>query len=332
MSAASQDIGDSYAPTGGTLAVRLFGWVVVATLFAFFANVYLSYWQGWPGAAAAFGAGSGQAWLQALLYALAVVGSIAFVAASKQRSLRRDSLAMTAISAYVVRAAFWAVFLVGLADAVISFLRVEALLAGLVGAELAQDLGRNQVRGPLVHMPLIVLSLVLAAFTRTLGFTWLALLVVMAELLIVLSRFVFSYEQAFMGDLVRFWYGGLFLFASAHTLVEDGHVRVDVFYAAFPDERKGLVNALGSLLLGIPLCWVVLAIGFGQKSSIIASPLLALEVTQAGFGMYVKYLLAGFLAIFAGTMMVQFASYILEGVADLRGDPGKRTSHAEIVH
>ena len=48
--------------------------------------------------------------------------------------------------------------------------------------------------------------------------------------------------------------------------------------------------------------------------------------------MYVKYLLAGFLAIFAGTMMVQFASYILEGVADMRGDPGKRTTHAEIIH
>ena len=31
-----------------------------------------------------------------------------------------------------------------------------------------------------------------------------------------------------MGDLVRFWYAALF-FASAYTLKEDGHVRVDVF-------------------------------------------------------------------------------------------------------
>jgi len=224
------------------------------------------------------------------------------------------------------------VFLVGIADAAISFLRVEGLLEGIVGQQLTQDLGRNQFRGPFVHMPLIALSLVVAAFTRTLGFTWLALLVVLAELQIVVSRFVFSYEQAFMGDLVRFWYGGLFLFASAHTLLEDGHVRVDVLYAGFTERTKGLVNAAGALILGIPLCWVVLAIGFGQRSSIIASPLLAFEVTQAGFGMYVKYLLAGFLAIFAASMMIQFASTVLEGVADYRGEPGKRRVASEIVH
>jgi len=39
--------------------------------------------------------------------------------------------------------------------------------------------------------------------------------------MIVISRFIFSYEQAFMADLVRFWYGALFLFASAYTLLED---------------------------------------------------------------------------------------------------------------
>ena len=86
------------------------------------------------------------------------------------------------------------------------------------------------------------------------------------------------------------------------------------------------------LVLGIPLCWVVLAIGLWHPSSVIASPLLALEVTQAGFGMYVKYLLAAFLGIFAGSMMVQFAAVLLEAYADIRGDPGKRQIAAEPAH
>ena len=68
------------------------------------------------------------------------------------------------------------------------------------------------------------LSLIIAYFTRTLGFIWLALLIVVAELQIVVARFVFSYEQAFMADLVRFWYGAMFLFASAYTLLAEGHV------------------------------------------------------------------------------------------------------------
>lgn len=41
-----------------------------------------------------------------------------------------------------------------------------------------------------------------------------------------------------MADLVRFWYAALFLFASAYTLLEEGHVRVDVFYAGFRRARR----------------------------------------------------------------------------------------------
>jgi hypothetical protein len=58
-------------------------------------------------------------------------------------------------------------------DAIISFLRVEGLLEPLFGDAIASDLGRS-FRGPYVHMPLLVLAIVIAALTRTLGFIWLA--------------------------------------------------------------------------------------------------------------------------------------------------------------
>jgi len=204
---------------------------------------------------------------------------------------------------------------------------VEAMLEQVVGAALANELGNPQSRVPYVHLPLMVLSFVVALFTRTLGFQWLALLVVMAELLIVFSRFIFSYEQAFMADLVRFWYAALFLFASAYTLLEDGHVRVDVLYAGFRQRARGRVNALGSVLLGMTLCWTVLLIGFWNKSSIIISPILVFETTQTGFGMYVKYFMAGFLGVFGVSMMLQFVSYLFESVADWRNEPGGRPDH-----
>jgi len=312
-------------PTPLTLGARFLAWCVVATLFVFLANAYLSFWRDWPGAKAVFEKGTPLlAWLQAALYALAIAGSAAFVLRTPKRSLRQDDAVMTRIAAYIAAAAFWSVVLVGLADAVISFLRVEGFLDGLFGQQLAQDLGRNHFRAPYVHAPLIVAALVIAAVSRGPGFTWLALLVVVAELQIVISRFVYSYEQAFMADLVRMWYGGLFLFSSAYTLIEEGHVRVDVFYTNFSERKKGLVNAIGSVFLGLPLCWTILILGMSDKASIITNPLLSLEVTQSGFGMYVKYLMAAFLAIFAVTMMIQFAAYFLESVADVRGDPGKR--------
>jgi len=317
-------------------AIRIFGWAILAVMAAFLVNNYLNYWQGLPGVAPIFGGAANSSmpivwsWAQLGLYALAAVLAAAYVVRTGNTTLREDSKRISDINTYLIRAMFWGVLFVGLADMAISFLRVEGFLEAVMGKDLAADLGRSQWRGAVIHMPLIALSFVLAAFTRTLGFHWLALFVVVAELLIVIGRFIFSYEQAFMADLVRFWYAALFLFASAYTLLEEGHVRVDVFYANFEPRTKGWVNAVGSIVFGVSLCWVILFMGMGSKSSIINSPMLSYEVTQAGFGLYVKYLMAGFLGVFAVSMMIQFISYFLDAAADVRGDPGghDHSSHA----
>ncbi len=311
--------------TTGVRLARIFAWTMVAATFVYLINNWLMYWIGWPGPKSLLNYGfSALGLLQAVFYLAAVALCTLYVIRSNI-SLRADSLRMTAITNFIIRAAFWAVFLIGIVDATVSFLRVEEMLGGLIGEELSSKMNFNANRAPLVHGPLIVLSIIIAALTRrTLGFHWLTLLVVIAELNIVLSRFIFSYEQAFMGDLVRFWYGALFLFASAFTLFEDGHVRVDVLYAGFKDRARGFVNAWGSILMGIIFCWVIIIMGMSGKASLINAPLISLEVSQSGFGMYVKYLMAGFLGVFAVSMMVQFCAYLLESVADYRGDPGSR--------
>lgn len=330
------------------LLLRALMWSMTAIVLLFLINNYLIFWRGWPGVTGLmgdlgwFGADSKstdligtrlfQASAQTLGYLLAVLGCFVYAFRSNRTPLRTDVGRLSSIAAFIARAAFWSVLLIGLADATISFLRVEGFLEGLVGKGLSDSLGRPQFRGNYVHYPLIGISLIIAALTRGVSFVWLATLVVFAEMQIVVARFIFSYEQAFMGDLVRFWYAALFLFSSAYTLIEGGHVRVDVLYTRFTPQRKGLVNALGALFLGIPLCWVILIRGMWEKSFIINSPMLSYEVTQSGFGMYSKYLMAGFLAIFAVTMMIQFASFLLEGVADARDEPGRRDLDDEAGH
>lgn len=316
------------------ILARGFAWSILATMVAFLLNNYLTNWRGWPGPTTLVTGGSASttlALMQAALYALGLVAAIYFVMTTKSRMLRPDCDLIFSVTAYIIRAAFWAVFLVGMADMVVSFLRVEGLLPQLFGDKMAIDLGRSTFRGFYVHFPMVVLGLAIGAYHRGLGFPWLALLVVAAELLIVLTRFIFSYEQAFMSDLVRFWYASLFLFSSAYTLLEEGHVRVDVLYSGFKDRTKGLVNAIGSIVLGVSLCSVIIFYGMEGKSTVINGPLLIFETTQTGFGMYVKYWMAGFLGIFAITMLIQFVGYFLEGVADYRGDPGKRKLESEGV-
>lgn len=329
------EIANQEPSTKNSTLIRMFGWSMLAIMGAFLINNFLSNGIGMPGASLNFAADHGMisaAAFQSLLYPFFIGLAIAYVVACSQTSLRKDSRTVSSMNTYFIRAAFWAVLLIGLVDAAISFMRIEGFLEVFVGEQTAKDLGRAQFRGPYVHMPLVAAGIVIAMFTRTLGFHWLALLIVVAELLIVFSRFIFSYEQAFMADLVRFWYGALFLFASAYTLLEEGHVRVDVFYASFKPKTKGYVNAIGSVLMGMALCWVILVMGMGNKASVINSPLFNFEVSQSGFGLYVKYLMAAFLGVFAISMMIQFVSYLFGAVADIRGEPGKHEPEAAGAH
>ncbi len=322
---------------GPAPVIRLIGWCTLAVMLAFLVNNVLTFWFDWPGIAPFLGMDSTgtigiQAGLQLIIY-IALIGlAIQYALSRGDAPLRRDAEIVTGWNTFFIRAAFWVVFLVGLVDTAISALRVEDMLPQLLGDEMASNLVKSAYRGYYVHGPVVLLGIAMACVTRTLGFLWLALLVVVAELGIVFTRFVFSYEQAYMGDLVRFWYAALFLFASAYTLLEDGHVRVDVFYAGFTRRNKALVNSVGSILLGMSLCWTVIVLGMWSKSSIINSPILVYEVTQSGFGLYLKYFMAGFLAVFAVSMMMQFVAMLFEASADRRGEPGARKISTEITH
>lgn len=327
--------------------MRGLAYVMVSTMFLYLINNYLVYWQDMPGSynlALHYGwlglerdelSGEQvrQAWGQVIVYLLILLASVAYVIQSRARTLEQDSLRFARLSAYIIRFAFWSVTLVGMIDMIISFLRVENLLEYVVGEWLTQQLGRPIFRGTYVHYPLLVLSLFMAAWLRQISFSWLALYCVLAEFLIVITRFVFSYEQAYMGDVVRFWYAALFLFASAHTLVEEGHVRVDVLYTGFRRRKKALFDAIGCAFLGMPICWVILMHGMGGRGNSINSPLLTFEVSQSGYGMYVKYIMAGFLIIFSVTMLIQFVSFLLYNIGQLldRGEHEEHLTYQQLV-
>ncbi len=329
---------DASGPKVVVLLIRTFAVSIVAIMLLFLINNYLNFWRQWPGLPSLFShhgwfglealrtpladAQITKGWLQLLSYLGAVALAGLYVLWTHKRPLRSDAALLSEFTAYIIRAAFWIVLIIGLVDIIISFLRVEDLLPALIGDDLALAMGRPQFRGIYVHYPLILLSFVIAFFNRSLGFTWLAFLVVLAEFQIVISRFVFSYEQPFMGDLVRFWYAALFLFASAYTLVHEGHVRVDVLYSRFSKRSKAWSNTVGTLLLGLPLGWIILLTGMRDKTSSINSPIHSFEVSQSGYGLYVKYLMVGFLAVYAVSMIIQFSSYLLDKVADLRQEPG----------
>lgn len=308
--------------------IRFIGQGSMLLLFLFIVSRYFVFWLGWPTLgetiehlfsatekSADFQTSKGLAILGS--YLVGIVVCAFYVLKSPTTTLMDEADRYSGWTAYFIRAAFWAIFLTGLVDVSISFMRVENLLEPVFGQRLTRIFDQARTRGTYVHYPIILLSFVIAAFSRSLGFIWLATLVVLAEFGIVISRFVFSYEQAFMGDLVRYWYAALFLFSSAYTLVEGGHVRVDVLYERFSERGKARANFWGSILLGLPVCWTILTLGMSSKQSSLIAPIIYFEVSQSGYGMYVKYLMAGFLIVFAVSMAMQFTAYFLNSAHQL---------------
>ena len=311
-----------------SVLIRIFSYSILAFTFVFLVNNVFTVWFDWPGIKKLFshyelfgfkklskpleGSMLNLSFIQLFFYFLSFVVVVFYVLKSIKQSLETDAQILTKITAYIVRSSFWAVLIVGLADFLISFLVVEKLIEPIFNEAIKIKLVIPTFRITFIHFPLILVSFIIGYFTRSVGFIWLAILVVGSEFLIVLSRFIFEYEQAFQGDLVRFWYAALYLFASAYALIHEGHVRVDVLYTGFSERKKAWTNSMGSLLFGIPLCLIVIFLGMGGKASIINGPVISFEITQQGSnGLYLLYLMAIYLAVFAVTMLIQFTSYFM---------------------
>ena len=308
--------------------IRIFSYSILAITFVFLLNNVLTVWFEWPGIKKLFSHYGlfgfkklskpledsilTYSYIQIFLYFISILFAVFYVFKSIKQTLETDAEILTNFTAYIIRSSFWAVFIVGLADLLVSFMVVEKLVEPIFGEYLKIKLVVPSFRITYIHFPIILFSFVIGYFTRTVGFIWLAVLVVGSEFFIVISRFIFEYEQAFQGDLVRFWYSALYLFASAYALMHESHVRVDVLYTGFSERKKAWTNSVGSLLLGIPLCLIVLFLGMGGKASIINGPVISFEITQQGSnGLYLLYLMAVYLAVFAVSMLIQFTSYFM---------------------
>jgi TRAP-type mannitol/chloroaromatic compound transport system permease small subunit len=310
------------------ILIRIFSYSILSITFVFLINNALTVWFDWPGIKQLYsnygifgfkklskpleGSALTLSFIQLFFYFVSIGIVIFYVLKSINKTLESDAEILTKFTAYIIRSSFWAVLIVGAADFLVSFMVVEKLVEPIFGEFLKVKLVIPNFRITFVHFPLILISFVIGYYTRTVGFIWLAVLVVGSEFTIVLSRFIFEYEQAFQGDLVRFWYSALYLFASAYALMHEGHVRVDVLYTGFTERKKAWTNSIGSLVLGIPLCLIVIFLGMSGKASIINGPVLSFEITQQGSnGLYLLYLMAIYLAVFAVSMLIQFTSYFM---------------------
>ena len=83
---------------------------------------------------------------------------------------------------------------------------------------------------------------------------WLTLAMVLVTFLVVIMRYVFDAGLIWMQESVIWMHGAVFMLGAAYTLLDEEHVRVDIFYRRMNDLRRAWVDALGVVLFLLPIC------------------------------------------------------------------------------
>jgi TRAP-type mannitol/chloroaromatic compound transport system permease small subunit len=74
----------------------------------------------------------------------------------------------------------------------------------------------------------------------------------------VVMRYVFRTSFVFTQELEWHLFAFIFLIGGGYTLLQDGHVRVDIIYQKLGFKARAWVNLLGVLLLLIPGCLLII--------------------------------------------------------------------------
>ncbi|MCD9149694.1 TRAP transporter small permease subunit [Pseudophaeobacter flagellatus] len=100
----------------------------------------------------------------------------------------------------------------------------------------------------------------LDGISRTTGtlVRWLALAMLIAQFLIVIARFVFGYSSIAAQESVLYMHATLFMLGAGYTLLQDGHVRVDIFYDKLGQRGKDRIDLFGHLFLLTPAMLMLL--------------------------------------------------------------------------
>jgi len=145
---------------------------------------------------------------------------------------------------------------------------------------------------------------------------WLTLIIVMVTFIIVVLRYVFDIGWIWLQESVNWMHAAIFMLAAAYTLARDEHVRVDIFYRKMTPVRQAMVNAIGTLLLLIPVCvfliwgsWDYVRIAWEIKE---ASP-------EAG-GLSFPWipLLKSLIPIMSGLLLLQAIAMLCRAVTTIR--------------
>tara|TARA_B100000123_G_scaffold68181_1_gene48353 strand:- start:718 stop:1302 length:585 start_codon:yes stop_codon:yes gene_type:complete len=145
---------------------------------------------------------------------------------------------------------------------------------------------------------------------------WFALIMVLLQFAVVLLRYVFGFSSIALNESVLYLHAGLFMLGAGYTLLVDGHVRVDIFYAGAENRTKARIDAFGYTILAIPS---MMALLYWTWPSVINSISMMEGAISVG-GIPAVWLLKSLIPAFCILLIIQSVACLLRQIIALRDD------------
>ena len=145
---------------------------------------------------------------------------------------------------------------------------------------------------------------------------WFAIGMVLVQFIVVVMRYVFGVGFIFLQESISYLHGFMYLLGAGYTLMVNGHVRVDIFYRESRPRTKAWVDLLGTLLLLVPVCTLVI---WASWNPVIAS-WENLEGSTETSGIPAVFVLRTIIPVFALLMIIQGLAVMARSVLVFAGD------------
>jgi TRAP-type mannitol/chloroaromatic compound transport system permease small subunit len=151
------------------------------------------------------------------------------------------------------------------------------------------------------------------------GVTWCLVAMVIVEVAVVLMRYVLGLGSLWLQESIVYAHATLFMLASAWTLQQGGHVRVDIFYAEASPRRKALVDIIGTFVFLFPFAIALLWISVPY----VGRSWAILERSRETSGLPLVFLLKTLIPLFALLLALQGVSQALRAAIVLADRGGR---------
>lgn len=147
------------------------------------------------------------------------------------------------------------------------------------------------------------------------GVAWVTAGLVMVVFVDVVMRYLFNTSFVFTQELEWHVFAFIFLFGSGYTLLQDGHVRVDIIYQRLGVRGKAWTNLIGVIFFALPGCFMVIVTSW----KFTYSAWVVLEGSPDPGGIPFRFIVKGFITVGFVILFVQALSMGIHSFLQILG-------------